>query len=595
MYIDEYDCHYYPTSGIIIKNINGYDTLDFLEEYIDGWNAIIRQKYLFQKDFPFRIVYHRCNDFGKAAAHYLFAQDVISKYYLPVIHITEKENESLIVEYDLFEDSETKRYKKIVDSSIWNYYVPIIKKDGKWYYELFNHVISEIASNTRRELYNLVISHEYAELNARLVAQSKLANFGTEGHKDISPFLFHSEREMLESIKKYKHKTNIKTVHNYRWRFLLLDDKGTVNMSKVNEGSFKINKLNIIAYNLCHCLGFTNNRIWYRVFNINGSETLDLKRYGKEIDFYSSTTNTSPEKLEDVEIVIDCVPDIKTAKECLKNFEYEIVLLDYLLDNINEEKDYGYKLLKELKKWKGDKDKTNKRNNSAGRREKGDYLIGPHNRFFFMFISAFTTTVQECLLEQGFNRNERGLWFIGDGACPTNTPFLFSYQLLLRMEHRLNDLKREYQGGFTTVIDVLKQIYTEKNVRENAHNHFNHVLYMRIKYHQLENDLLPNDEKALNGDKKNDGDYLMKMKSSLLVHSVFKVIHLFSGAFFEHLQHLVYLTAFGTIRQWEDLWEEYVFVRNELEEYDRLLGTKEGNTVSEAIMKYIIGLKENAY
>jgi hypothetical protein len=137
----------------------------------------------------------------------------------------------------------------------------------------------------------------------------------------------------------------------------------------------------------------------------------------------------------------------------------------------------------------------------------------------------------------------------------------------------------------------------DNNVRQNAHEHFNHILYMRNKYFQLEKDLSFEDEKKLNSEKKNDGAYMMNMKSSLLVYSVFKVVHLFSGAFFEHLQHLVYLTAFGTIRQWEELWEEYVFVHNELERYDDIIGNDchDGYEISDAIRKYIINIKENAY
>ena len=90
------------------------------------------------------------------------------------------------------------------------------------------------------------------------------------------------------------------------------------------------------------------------------------------------------------------------------------------------------------------------------------------------------------------------------------------------------------------------------------------------------------------------------MKSSLLIQSLLKVVHHFSGAFFEHLQHLVYLTAFGTIRQWQDMWEEYVFVNKELYDYDKFVeeeGTNEkrGKAISDAIREYIINLKENNY
>ena len=34
------------------------------------------------------------------------------------------------------------------------------------------------------------------------------------------------------------------------------------------------------------------------------------------------------------------------------------------------------------------------------------------------------------------------------------------------------------------------------------------------------------------------------------------------GGFLEHLTQLVYLTAFGTVRQWPEMWEEYQFIRS---------------------------------
>ena len=124
---------------------------------------------------------------------------------------------------------------------------------------------------------------------------------------------------------------------------------------------------------------------------------------------------------------------------------------------------------------------------------------------------------------------------------------------------------------------------------------------MREKYKRLEKDLEKNDEKELK-ESPNNAKKVMDMKSSLLVWSAFKVVHHFSGAFFDHLQHLVYLTAFGTVRQWQEMWEEYVFVHKELCEYDRIVVEKDnqgkvikrGSRISDAIHSYIIKLKENS-
>ena len=324
-----------------------------------------------------------------------------------------------------------------------------------------------------------------------------------------------------------------------------------------------------------------------------------------------------PDKPEDIQILIDCAENIAEAEYLLQTNRYEIVLLDYLLKD-----EYGYELLGKLQKWNQDKEKREKEDESD---EKLDniYRPGPNKRFFFMFISAFTTAVHERMLEQGFGRRERHLWIIGDGACPTNTPYLFSYQLMQLMCHRINDLRKGNEGGYLTLIELLNEIFVGKenkgpeDIRQKAHDNFNKLLFMRNKYRQLENDLSVDDEKNANS-----GNHIFNMKSSMLVQSVYKYVNHFSGAFFEHLQHLVYLVAYGTIRQWQDMWEEYVFINKELCGYDDLInksvknGVKErnyirrinrskwndnnkdkgeGQVVSDAIRDYIINLKENNY
>ena len=59
---------------------------------------------------------------------------------------------------------------------------------------------------------------------------------------------------------------------------------------------------------------------------------------------------------------------------------------------------------------------------------------------------------------------------------------------------------------------------------------------------------------------------------------------------------MIYLIAFGTIRQWTELWEEYIFVQKTLTKYDELTGDKKkpGHQLVNAMRKYIINLKENS-
>ena len=63
------------------------------------------------------------------------------------------------------------------------------------------------------------------------------------------------------------------------------------------------------------------------------------------------------------------------------------------------------------------------------------------------------------------------------------------------------------------------------------------------------------------------------------------------GAMLEHLLQLVHLTAFGTVRQWPEIWEEYqYFVRTFVVKDEN---KKDLNNLTKDIEKYIIDLKSN--
>jgi hypothetical protein len=687
--------HSIPSFDFTTRKTKGVEKC--VKEYLDGYLLTNPQDKI-STNFKFRLVFHGaqelCSGHWQAEQDFLLDPNTKVEPY-PIIHLTT---------FDIFEHDipklPTKRYRKIMDSSIWNYYVPleVVEKDAAgnvkrdkddkpiWKYdnnyELLEAVLKEIAQNTQNHLYELAVTHEFADLNARLVGQSVLN--GT--HNIISPFLFHSEKEMRGFIKSYEEKNRktlplpsanmpnqagaifgvddrpdvptalpqaqepassdktdvqLDTIRKFRWRFLLLDDKSIDRMTRANDKSTPVDicKLKILARNLTR-LGFDEDKIWFRVIDFkelrqskNQNRIIDEKtqkiiheiaKLDPQIKILGKVTNGSfdpitnkysnaqtPNGVEDIQIVIDCVKHVDAAQYCLQKYKYEIVLLDYLLDKdkIASQQEYGFQLLEELNAWHNDKQEHCRNNNPELESIDKIYVPGPNNRFFFMFTSAFTTAVHERLLAEGFAKSERGLWYIGDGACPTNTPCLFSYQLMLLMRHRIKDIRKSSEGESMSIIDLLEKIYVEKGkagteeIRQKAHEHFNHVLFMREKYKRLEKDFSKVDEDWLRHHP-NDAEYILnKMKSSLLVQSAFKVVHHFSGAFFEHLQHLVYLTAFGTLRQWQDMWEEYVFVNKELYDYDGFVNEKDengkerkrGKAISDAIREYIINLKENNY
>lgn len=603
-----------------------------LDNFIQCWNNQTNRYQLpidVKSDYNLRIVYHSCknlydgNEYDFGQENYIIEKPSV---FYPTIHLTVfrifenqfSKDESMDgnnMENKLANN--VRRYKKVIDSSIWNYYVPITIKNSEFDFEYFMHALRKIGQNYDEGRYDLNITFEYADLHARILQQSHLKG----SHKDVSPFLFHSENEICDKLQKLGlngeydgQKKVINEVKIYKWRFLLIDDKCIKCLSKVSlngNNSKDVNKLQVISNNLSRILGFNEEQIWFRT-------EFEEKQDSQKKEFFPlkcgrvkdcilkdgefRIINKKKDKEENIQIIIDCVENIEDAKKCLKYYEYEIILLDYLLDK-NDVQEYGYQLLKDL--YYLYKNNTEKSLNS-----KIDYIkIGPNNSLSIMFISAFTTAVHERILEMGLGRFEKGLWFIGNSACPTNTPYLFSYLLLQVMRHRINNLKKGSKGEQFTIIDLLEDIFVKEgcfaieNVRKEANRHFNHLLFMRAKYKRLRNDLDEKEEKELRGyhiDSQYVTNYLMDMKSSLLVYSAFKVVHHFSEAFFDHLQHLLYLTAFGTIRQWQDMWEEYVFIYNELYEYDNYVVDNEGKKkdrgkkICNAIKEYIINLKENS-
>ena len=117
-------------------------------------------------------------------------------------------------------------------------------------------------------------------------------------------------------------------------------------------------------------------------------------------------------------------------------------------------------------------------------------------------------------------------------------------------------------------IFISDDIAREENtsVRQRANDKFNKVLSLLYHYKNLLNDT------------HNPGNIFESDESVLATDFIEKNPDL--GGFLEHLMQLVYLTAYGTVRQWPEMWEEYQFIKT-------VVG------VQENIENYILSLKNN--
>lgn len=493
---------------------------------------------------------------------------------IPIIHI------SLT---DLFVDSLfgtdplpilVPRSYMVMDNSIWNYLVPLsdiyyihnlpeynrMKEEDKKFVretvslkERFFGAVESIYRNYEKGLYYLKVAKEYADLNARLVHEDYLSGAHASG---VSPFIFHSEgttRQLLmresrskddekpKPGEKYQVGSMIDRIKQHKWRILLLDDKADSPMDtdgnerNLNASGKWNTKCQIINNILQYQLELKDNELVCRPCL---EELKDNKCLPKNDDIVDD---------KGVIIVIEYAQSFIVAQKALKNRQYDLLLLDYLLNESSGETRYGYELLEDIYRDQGEK---SKKDGDDYKFIKGD----KHHRLYCMFISAYSSAVHDRLLAEGLNQSEK-YWFINIGACPTNTPQLFLYNLLKLMDKRLDDCGVD---DLTTmgIFKMMSKIFTESNnqIRVNSSNLYYEVLDLQRQYRGVLS-------AASNYDENSPFD---GAGSVLMSHFIYNNAHL--GGLLEHIGQLVHLAAYGTIRQWPEMWEEYVYFHSQFDE-----------------------------
>lgn len=655
-------------------------------DFIKNYNS--SNSFSFNGDFSFSfyIVYHSVRNLY-SGNDYRFGQDYLNnenKEKLPIIHLTLFdifEPPSFSVDNKSVKLPEVKRYKKIIDSSIWNYYVPLYATDSmkncatKINYKRFHHVLQEVAGNTAKGLYNLSVADEYADLNARLLEQSYLKG----SHKAISPFIFHSENELRALIREefkerveFENESTISQIKNHKWRILLVDDKADSGMSNNKKMSSKDERYDIYGLPLNSKLSI--------IISLLDNLFVDSNH---TISYGESVSNS-----QNVLFSIEYAKNVSDAQERIRAKKYDLILLDYLLDQDMYNLKYGYELLEEIYKevelikllnnilevllkesfspvackiiFKliGHNDRSIKllckepystivkslftdsqtkalvdlfssyiqpkinssTNNLAqdewdniyqnvlSNTELGDFIekgkiigaiiklieklpnacykIGPRKRLFFMFISAYSYAVHDRLLAEGLNPSEK-YWFISTGACPTNTPQLFLYNLLKLMDKRLEDSGILKLSSYE-IFNLINRIYLPKekdpkedSVRKRANALYQKVLSLQYHYRSILKDVeIPFGQKSSVFDTKG---------SVLMTNFIQNKINL--GGMLEHLTQLVHLTAFGTVRQWPEMWEEYVYFKAMFEKQLDGVSEQEFRDLCGYIENYILKLK----
>lgn len=444
------------------------------------------------------------------------------------------------------------------------------------------------------KIYQTANAREMREFKARLAINSFLEFFDGGHYGNVIPFVFHSETEMNRRIYEDRINANKGKIvgsglkaklsrysgkekrTNLHWRLLIVDDNAYQNnepdKSKVQKCEVIANILKDDCYLACEeaesafpkCARCKN---MIKEFN-------EKSKKGKQC----------------FTINLECATNIEEAVDKLKKKRFDLILLDYLLGEKKnkDSRDYGTDLLRDLKEQYEDKIliKDSLSEEDATSLEKYMQAKGPFGKLWIFFISAFSNAISEKMLSEGMHYNT-DYWYIARGACPTTTPELFRYNLYSLFYQQIKSITdasvvKVADNGVVTLLDLLDHIFEEAvSTRDRAMKNFNSLLRLRAHYDILKRDYYMGGKE--NPDAEKNG--------SPLVQALFPDMKYYSNAFWEHTQHLIYLIAFGNIRQWNEMWDEYIFIKDILYKAEVENKTKDEHSTARKIEKYIIGIK----
>lgn len=319
------------------------------------------------------------------------------------------------------------------DSSIWNYTLIM----DEWNKDTFSPVINKIIDNYDKDFYNCISTMEFIELNKRRLENAHLASIKPgEGHNNVVPFKFHSEKEtgkriqaILDGTKKEEKGEQIvpatlgikKEMINLFWRILIVDDhaKEGLNLYSSNEKKSKGTKLGRIKQIIT---------TYFEADSIYFVEEEENLKKGK------------------INFQFEIAEDIKSAVELLEdNKIFDLILVDYNLKR-NENRSDSI----QIKEYETNsiKDKESERikkkelgseliefiiNKISNERERADdksgFKTGPGKNFWFMPISVFSQSMIFDLINKGVSFVHDD-YYLSFGADPINTPALFCYYFL---------------------------------------------------------------------------------------------------------------------------------------------------------------------
>ncbi len=440
-----------------------------------------------------------------------------------------------------------------LDSSIWNFYVPL---EGKNFKERLESALESIKNNFNNDLYNLNVSIEFIEFQIRLMFNSFLIDI--DGHSNyISPFVFHSEQRMKKMADRELEVIEENTGTSIKWNFLLIDDYAEKKLAGTTKD---ITKLDIIKK-----IVNTNNFIEKKEYKNKNTAEKVIERMTFE-SVYSYKMLLCKQKNEEVicyftEKLEKC-KEIKAKGKCnsLHNNIYDVILLDYLLgDDYTDgaktgNREYGHDLIVSI-------NNLIKNNESLKK--------GPMNTFWFFPVSVFANAMLDRLREQGISHISEH-WYISRGADPINTPHLFRYNLFQFLKLQIDLAHYEASHIVEFIRDnPISNIEGSDKVRKWAKTVLGSFLYRFGKKEILEM----------------DSNNHSKFAKSMLKYIKDEVE---DAQIYDYVKELLYLLAYRTNHNALEMLELFRFI----ETHNAFKSTTDKNVkdVLDAISEYIVKL-----
>lgn len=437
---------------------------------------------------------------------------------------------------------------RFLDSSIWHRYVPLMPyenmnpegNDG--FINRFEEVLEDIKFYYEYGFYYSAVSYEFLEFQTRLLLNSYVAYIGKGAHsKAIYPFMFHSETEMKNKTRHIIKENRL--IDEVEWNLLLVDDYAEESLTDIdNEYQRTKNKKDILE----ELIG--------RMIKEKEQDDVEFDNIFK-ISLPSETTKKSNSKSNDI---------ISNTLEALKERMYDVILLDYLLEEKKSSdysgkygnRYYGDELLEKFIRFEENPEKNDIRYIKGAMKNRG-----PMGRFWIFPISAFSDAMLNSIRERGISHFS-DVWHLSSGADPINTPNLFVYKFFTFLKEMKaealfdeaemknffkNNMIFSYSDDYNNREDRGHKPVDSEIARKWAGNILGRFLYKFGKHEGL---TIEKESIRFNGNKENTKSFY---------ESIYRYINnkkQKEKEYYEHIKNLLLLLAYGSGMEWPEMWEE---------------------------------------